>query len=189
MLGPVIDVLDALEHLAVVSTTVATELAEAEQAEWACDLEPPSIRPSPTGAPSPSTSWPRPPRSCGPSSDDRERLQSQGLSAWSTTDHWRTRGAMSRPQATGDTGLSACRLERFHSRLADTPGSAHARRIPPKCPSTGPRLSGSRPRSGTCRACDPEGQALAAGGPPCARPALALSRTASRQDDAVLHTP
>jgi hypothetical protein len=79
MLGPVIDVLDALEHLAVVSTTVAAELAEAEQAEWACDLEPPSVRPSPTGAPSPSTSWPRPPRSCGPSSDDRERAAVSGV--------------------------------------------------------------------------------------------------------------
>jgi hypothetical protein len=54
-------------------------------------------------------------------------LQSQGFSAWSTTDQWRTRGAMRRPQATGDTGLSACRLERVHSRLADTPGSTQAR--------------------------------------------------------------
>jgi hypothetical protein len=34
-------------------------------------------------------------------------LRSRGLSAWSTTDRWRSRGAMSRPQATGDTGLSA----------------------------------------------------------------------------------
>jgi hypothetical protein len=189
MLGPVIDVLDALEHLAVVSTTVAAELAEAEQAEWACDLEPPSVRPSPTGAPSPSTCWPRPPRSCGPSSDDRERAAVSGVLGPVYDRSAEDSGRHESPASDrGHRVRCACRFERVHCRIADTPGSTQARH---RHRSALPLARGERTpvQVGNLPCLRSDGEALAADGHPWWRPALAMSRTALRQDDAHLLRP